>query len=75
MCPLDDSHLTIEFDDHYVIQPSIAFWGGGNPGYAVNVLGESGRPVTDGFEYNSGTNPQFLSNAEILEYNRMADTE
>lgn len=23
MCPTDDSHLTLEFDDHYVIQPSI----------------------------------------------------
>jgi dTDP-4-amino-4,6-dideoxygalactose transaminase len=25
MCPADDSHLTIEFDDHYVITPSIIF--------------------------------------------------
>ena len=21
MCPADDSHLTLEFDDHYVIKP------------------------------------------------------
>lgn len=75
MCPLDDSHLTLEFDDHYVIQPSIAFWGGDAPGYAANAIGETGRAVEEGFEYNSGTNPYFLSNAEILEYNRMADSE
>ena len=25
MCPADDSHLTVEFDDHYVICPSIQF--------------------------------------------------
>ena len=75
MCPVDDSHLTLEFDDHYVIQPSIAFWGGSNPGYAVNAIGEAGREVEEGFEYNSGTNPHFLCNAEILEYNRMADSE
>ncbi len=28
MCPQDDSHLTLEFPDHYVIQPTITFWGG-----------------------------------------------
>ena len=26
MCPADDSHLTIEFDDHFVITPSIKFF-------------------------------------------------
>ena len=25
MCPADDSHLTIEFDDHFVIRPTITF--------------------------------------------------
>ena len=25
MCPADDSHLTVEFKDHFVIQPSIRF--------------------------------------------------
>ena len=25
MCPSDDSHLTLEFDDHFVIQPTIQF--------------------------------------------------
>ena len=25
MCPQDDSHLTFEFDDHFVISPSIQY--------------------------------------------------
>ena len=25
MCPSDDPHLTLEFDDHFVITPSIEF--------------------------------------------------
>gem|GEM_PF-6481712 len=29
MCPKDDSHMTLEFDDHYVITPSIVFLVGG----------------------------------------------
>lgn len=74
MCPLDDSHLTLEFADHYVIQPSISFWGKESD-YATNALGEKGQLVAEGFEYNSGSNPDFLDNAGIIEYNRMADTE
>lgn len=63
MCPADDSHLTLEFKDHYVIQPSITFYE--HPDYKTNGLGETGGPVDLSFEYNSGTNPHFLSVAEI----------
>ena len=24
MCPADDAHLTVEFDDHFVLSPSLA---------------------------------------------------
>ncbi len=65
MCPADDSHLTWEFDDHYVIQPSITFAEPVN--YAKNKLGESGKHVVRGFEYNSGTNPQFLTIESLRE--------
>src|SRR5882762_9529995 len=44
MCPADDSHLTLEFDDHYVIQPTIRFHNRGND-YATNKLGERGKTV------------------------------
>jgi UDP-N-acetylglucosamine 4,6-dehydratase len=65
MCPADDSHLTWEFADHYVVAPSISFSEPVN--YAVNKLGETGRPVEKGFEYNSGTNPHFLTVDELRE--------
>ncbi|OCL83065.1 UDP-N-acetylglucosamine 4,6-dehydratase (inverting) [Arcobacter porcinus] len=65
MCPADDSHLTLEFDDHYVIKPTIKFTSAVD--YSKNLLGEVGKPVAQGFEYNSGNNKQWLSNEEFLE--------
>jgi len=63
MCPKDDSHLTLEFADHYVIRPTIQFV---SPlDHARNLLGEAGKPVAAEFEYSSGTNPHFLSVAEL----------
>jgi UDP-N-acetylglucosamine 4,6-dehydratase len=67
MCPADDSHLTLEFPDHYVIKPSIIFTYKVN--FDENRLGERGTPVPQGFEYNSGTNPHFLSVAELKALN------
>ncbi len=68
MCPADDSHLTLEFEDHYVIRPTIRFtdW---NVDYTVNKRGERGTPVAEGFDYSSGKNRHFLTVAEIQEYN------
>jgi UDP-N-acetylglucosamine 4,6-dehydratase len=63
MCPADDSHLTLTFEDHFVIRPTIQF---NRPSdYVTNALGEKGRPVAEGFEYNSGTNSHFLTVAEL----------
>ena len=64
MCPSDDSHLTLEFSDHFVIKPTIQFHGF-NQQFETNALGESGCNVGAGFEYNSGTNDHFLSPEEI----------
>lgn len=75
MCPHDDSHLTIEFADHYVIKPTIIFWGGNGHDYTKNGLGETGCPVEQGFEYHSGTNPHFLDVGEIRAFNQYAETE
>lgn len=72
MCPLDDSHLTVEFREHYVIQPSIQFWNGNTPDYLIDALGDTGQPVQQGFEYNSGTNPHFLGVEEIKAFNHLA---
>jgi UDP-N-acetylglucosamine 4,6-dehydratase len=67
MCPKDDSHLTFEFDDHFVIGPSISFTNKGNH-FNGNALGEKGTPVKQGFEYESGTNSHFLTIQELQEY-------
>ena len=64
MCPADDSHLTLEFNDHYVIKPTIKFTSGAD--FSKNLLGEVGVSVEQGFEYNSGNNTQWLSNEEFL---------
>jgi UDP-N-acetylglucosamine 4,6-dehydratase len=71
MCPADDSHLTLEFPDHYVIKPTIQF--SGKADFAVNRLGEQGTPVEPGFEYHSGKNPRFLTVKEIVTLNRIVD--
>jgi len=67
MCPKDDSHLTFEFDDHFVIAPSITFTSK-NTDFGVNNLGEKGVQVQQGFEYESGANPHFLSVDELKQY-------
>lgn len=64
MCPSDDSHLTLEFADHYVIKPTIQFAHQTN--FALNRLGERGVPVDQGFEYNSGNNTEWLGGPEFL---------
>jgi len=67
MCPADDSHLILEFHDHYVIRPAITFLAPVN--YEVNPLGEKGKPVEQGFEYSSGNNPVFLTVEQLSEMN------
>ncbi len=64
MCPKDDSHLTIEFEDHYVIQPSINFINKSN--YFKNNLNENGKKVDIGFEYSSENNNSFLGKEGFL---------
>lgn len=65
MCPSDIYYETLEFADHYVIKPSTNIV----IDYTKNVIGEIGKPVIDGFEYNSGTNPHFLTVEELREMN------
>jgi UDP-N-acetylglucosamine 4,6-dehydratase len=72
MCPADDSHLTLEFEDHFVIQPTIRFHNS-EYDYALNRIGECGQFVDQGFEYNSGKNPHFLNVEEIREFNTWAE--
>ena len=73
MCPKDDSHLTIEFEDHFVIRPSIQF---STPiDFTKNALGEKGKAVEIGFEYSSDKNTIWLSHKELLEKIRHSENE
>ena len=74
MCAADDSHLTVEFDDHFVITPSIRFYDK-NIDYMNNPLGERGQPVEIGFEYNSLNNDHFLTIEEIRAFNEKVEME
>lgn len=71
MCPKDDSHLTIEFDNHFVISPTIIFTGLESD-FTVSAIGEKGAFVASGYEYDSGTNDHFLNIDEIKQYNELA---
>ncbi len=66
MVPLDDARMTLEFADHYTIQPSIRFTSV-DVDFAEDKLGEHGVPVGEDFEYRSDTNPHFLSVGQIAD--------
>lgn len=65
MCPRDDSHLTLEFHDHYVIKPTIQFTEIAD--FSKNNCGEIGTPVEYGFKYSSETNTDWLTPEALLE--------
>lgn len=68
MVPRDAAFQTIEFDDHYVITPTISFVR--NSDYDSNQLGQQGRRVEETFEYSSETNKNFLSVGQLVELDR-----
>jgi UDP-N-acetylglucosamine 4,6-dehydratase len=55
----DDTRLTLEFKDYYLIQPEFHFW-------KRRHNNNAGKPVPEDFEYNSGTNPWRLKTEEML---------
>lgn len=63
MIPEDDSRHCYEFDDFYVIEPSIVFQ---TPiDYSVSVNGQKGVRVKEAFEYSSATNTLWLNSEQI----------
>ena len=62
MIPQDDGRLSIEFSDHYVIQPSHSFWN--RKDY---LSAHAGKPCADGFSYCSDTNKWRLQDPEIAD--------
>ncbi|MEN5301344.1 UDP-N-acetylglucosamine 4,6-dehydratase (inverting) [Pseudomonas sp. TWI628] len=66
MIPLDDARMTVEFDDHFTIVPSIRF-NHTDVDFAVDRVGETGRWVTEDFEYRSDTNTAFLTKDQLAD--------
>ncbi|TYO98367.1 UDP-N-acetylglucosamine 4,6-dehydratase (inverting) [Geothermobacter ehrlichii] len=60
MVTATDAINTVEFDDYFVILPSIRFW---CPDEFMSNNG--GRPCPQGFSYNSGSNTDWLSVEQI----------
>ena len=51
----DDALHTVEFDDHYVIQPNDVWWDRGD-----YLRTSGGKPVPEDFEYSSDKNPVWM---------------
>ena len=64
LCPADDSRLTLEFKNHFIIMPSANFEDVKKK-FTKNLSGETGKFVKNNFVYDSGTNPKFLNIKEI----------
>ncbi|HIP59438.1 MAG TPA: UDP-N-acetylglucosamine 4,6-dehydratase (inverting) [Campylobacterales bacterium] len=64
MITKEDSLRTLEFDDHYVIKPTIQF--AQNVEFDTNAIGEIGSLTSDGFEYTSDTNDVWMSREEFI---------
>jgi UDP-N-acetylglucosamine 4,6-dehydratase len=62
MITKDDARVTLEFDDFYVIRPSIHMWGAAD--HTV-YGGVTGRAVDDEFEYASDTNTEWFSAEQL----------
>lgn len=58
LVPHDDALRTLEFENCYLICPNFRFFEG-------RFSQDSGKPVPEKFEYNSGTNPWFLTIEEM----------
>ena len=62
MIPVDEARMALEFDDHFVVQPSARNWTREEPAYL-----RTGKPCPEGFCYSSETNPDWLSVEEFRE--------
>lgn len=66
MISADDALHSLEFDDHYVITPSIRFYDK-EADFAINKLGQKGNSIKSGFEYRSDNNTQWLNQQSLKE--------
>lgn len=61
MITSDDSRLTYDYGDHYIIYPNYIWW------TKENYFKPEGKLIEEGWEYNSGTNTHWLSIEDLKE--------
>lgn len=54
MVTVDDARTTLELDDRYIIEPAMAFWSN------AHLTNDGAQRVSDGFEYASNKNQNWL---------------
>ena len=59
MITKDDSRTTYEYEKHYIIYPHFEWWN------KEKFFTPGGKPIENGFEYNSGNNIDWLSIEDI----------
>lgn len=73
MIPADEARHTLEFDDHFIIQPAFRSWSSKAPAYA-----DEGQPCDEGFSYSSDNNAQWFSIEQLramIERDKTAGSE
>ena len=60
MVPADEARQTLEFDDHFVIQPTLKYWTNRPPAYV-----ETGKLCAEGFTYSSDNNHDWLNEQQL----------
>lgn len=61
MVTKDDSRTTYEYEKHYIVYPNFEWWN------EEDYFAPGGKVIEPGFEYNSGTNSEWLSVEELRE--------
>ncbi len=54
MVPMDEAAHTVEYEDYFVIKPPFRY-------FDRRFSGDGCKPVPEDFEYNSGTNTEWLT--------------
>lgn len=60
LCSKDESNLTIEFKDHYILKPAIRYIDK-KINFLKNLNGETGKYVKEDFEYSSLNSKKFIN--------------
>ena len=69
MCPKDDALHVLEFEDFFIIKPSVVInMVDPDQVYIKTCCNEKGKPVAKDFEYNSYNNPIYMDVEQIREF-------